>query len=103
MTDMGEIEMAIEPCRHLLASFHPGEMTKSLAVGVLGISSAVPFRSRITSNTSTRQFSLFERVSTYLMQKLLGFLDFSLRFYISASTYAAVKTTSMKSCNYIKW
>jgi len=37
MTDMAEIEEAIEPCRLLLASFHPGDLYKSLAVGVLGI------------------------------------------------------------------
>jgi len=37
MTDMAEIEEAIEPCRLLLASFHPNDQFKSLAVGVLGL------------------------------------------------------------------
>jgi hypothetical protein len=36
MTDMAEIEGALEPCRRLLASFHPGNMLKSVAVRVLG-------------------------------------------------------------------
>ena len=36
MTDMAEIEQAIEPCRRLLASFHHNDMSKSFAVSVLG-------------------------------------------------------------------
>ena len=36
MTDMAEIEAAIEPCRRLLASFHPSDPHKSFAVDVLG-------------------------------------------------------------------
>jgi len=36
MTDMAEIEGAIEPCRLILASFHPRDAFKSLAVKVIG-------------------------------------------------------------------
>jgi len=36
MTDMAEIEQAIEPCRLLLASFHHSDMFKPIAVNVLG-------------------------------------------------------------------
>ena len=36
MTDMAEIEAAIEPCRRLLAFFHPGDMFRSDAVGAFG-------------------------------------------------------------------
>lgn len=37
MTDMAEIEEAIEPCRLLLASFHPRDMCRSAAVWELGV------------------------------------------------------------------
>jgi len=36
MTDMAEIEKAIEPCRLLLASFHHRDVFRSVAVSVLG-------------------------------------------------------------------
>jgi len=36
MTDMAEIEAAIEPCRLLVASFHPSDEFKSVGVVVLG-------------------------------------------------------------------
>jgi len=36
MTDMVEIEAAIEPCRLLVASFHPSDLDKSLGVVTLG-------------------------------------------------------------------
>ena len=61
MTDMAEIEEAIEPCRLLLASFHPRDMCRSAAVWALCViasSSSMPFGLQITSNTSTRQFSI---------------------------------------------
>jgi len=36
MTDMAEIEKAIEPCRRLVASFHPSDMDKPVAVNLFG-------------------------------------------------------------------
>ena len=36
MTDMAEVEAVIEPCRRLLASFHPSAVVKPHAVGMFG-------------------------------------------------------------------
>ena len=36
MTDMAEIEQAIEPCRRLLASYHHNDMSRTVAVTILG-------------------------------------------------------------------
>jgi tetratricopeptide (TPR) repeat protein len=80
MTDVAEIERAIEPCRRLLASFHPSDMYKPVAVKILGDLLCRAFCSQITSNTSTRQFLLFGRVSIYLLQTVVGFFYCSLGF-----------------------
>jgi len=69
MTDMVEIEAAIEPCRLLVASFHPSDQFKSGGVVVLG---TLLFRAfKLTNNIEyLNEAILILRVSTYLMRSV---------------------------------